>query len=240
MNKKTVAEARPASTVVLIRNGQTGLETLLLKRNKALLFAGGFWVFPGGAIDPQDLVTADNDLAIASRIAAAREAQEEAGIMPHTDSMVQLSHWTTPVAEPKRFSTWFYVASCPNDAEVSIDGSEIHDSQWININTAIARHEAGELGLYPPTYLTLCQLKGFNTAELALAAIVQAQTLNTLPVFGFVDDQVVVLFEGDAGFDSGDASVVGARHRSVLEGKFWRFLYENVDSQFPPLNQLQG
>ena len=32
---------RPASTVVLLRDGDSGLETLMLKRNKALIFAGG-------------------------------------------------------------------------------------------------------------------------------------------------------------------------------------------------------
>lgn len=47
-------EARPASTVVLLRDSPEGLETLLLRRNKALLFAGGYWVFPGGALEPQD------------------------------------------------------------------------------------------------------------------------------------------------------------------------------------------
>ena len=49
-----IPEARPASTVVLLRDSDSGLETLLLKRNKALLFAGGLWVFPGGALDPED------------------------------------------------------------------------------------------------------------------------------------------------------------------------------------------
>ena len=63
-------EARPASTVVLLRDTPTGLETLLLKRNKALLFAGGAWVFPGGALDAQDLAAARGDVHLAARIAA--------------------------------------------------------------------------------------------------------------------------------------------------------------------------
>ena len=67
---------RPASTVVLLRDGSNGLETLLLKRNKALMFAGGLWVFPGGAIDPEDIEAAGGEMVAASRIAAAREAAE--------------------------------------------------------------------------------------------------------------------------------------------------------------------
>ena len=34
-----VPKARPASTVVLLRDTDNGMETLMLKRNKALMFA---------------------------------------------------------------------------------------------------------------------------------------------------------------------------------------------------------
>ena len=73
---------RPASTVVLLRDGQEGLETLLLKRNKALAFAGGFWVFPGGSLDPEDMAAGEGNEEAAARFAAAREAMEECGQRP--------------------------------------------------------------------------------------------------------------------------------------------------------------
>ena len=140
-----IPDARPAATVVLLRDGDGGMETLLLKRNQALLFAGGFWVFPGGSIDPEDLEAAAGDQETASRIAAAREAEEEAGLSPRLDDMVLLSHWTTPVIEPKRFSTWIYAAPLQADTAVVIDGSEIHDAQWITVERAVEEHEAGRL-----------------------------------------------------------------------------------------------
>ena len=37
-----------AATVVLVRDTAQGLETLMLRRNAKLNFAGGNWVFPGG------------------------------------------------------------------------------------------------------------------------------------------------------------------------------------------------
>ena len=43
----------PAATVVLVRDGDTGLETLMLHKNSKLAF-GGMWVFPGGRIDVED------------------------------------------------------------------------------------------------------------------------------------------------------------------------------------------
>ena len=49
---------RLAATAVLLRNSNNGMETLLLRRNAKLAFAGGAWVFPGGAIDADELEAA--------------------------------------------------------------------------------------------------------------------------------------------------------------------------------------
>ena len=46
--------AMPAATVVLLRDTPDGVETLMLRRDTELAFAGGAWVFPGGRIDPED------------------------------------------------------------------------------------------------------------------------------------------------------------------------------------------
>ena len=90
-----IPDARPASTVVLLRDTHNGMETLMLKRNKALMFAGGLWVFPGGALEPTDIDEADGNMDTAARIAAAREAEEECGLRPDLTKMVHLSRWAT-------------------------------------------------------------------------------------------------------------------------------------------------
>ena len=66
-----------AATVILLREGDSGLETLMLKRNSKIAF-GGMWVFPGGRVDPEDWngVEEGDELA-ASRRAATRESVEE-------------------------------------------------------------------------------------------------------------------------------------------------------------------
>jgi len=235
-----IPEARPASTVVLLRNSANGLETLLLRRNKALQFAGGFWVFPGGALDPEDLAAAQGDVLAASRIAAAREAQEESGLLPHLDDMVLLSHWTTPVVEPKRFSTWIYAAPLAADDEVVIDGGEIHDSRWVNVCQAVAEHESGELGMLPPTYITLRCLARYNTVAEMVALERNSPAPDVFPVFGEDDGQVIVMFRGDAGYESADGSVAGSRHRAVFAGASWEYVYEGVPQAFPPLIQRDG
>lgn len=233
-----IAQAKPASTVVLLRDGPNGMETLLLKRNKALLFAGGFWVFPGGRLDPEDLAAAGGDEQEASRIAAAREAFEEARLRPQLDDMVQLSHWTTPEVESRRFSTWFYAAPVEADDEVVIDGGEIHDSRWITIQQALAEHEDGSLAILPPTYITLHRLAPYNK----VAEMVEAERLSpvpqVMPVLRKHEGQLTAMFRGDAGYENGNPGEPGARHRAVLQQKRWHYYYEGVSSEFPSLIPL--
>ncbi len=230
-----IPEARPASTVVLLRETRQGLETLLLKRNKALMFAGGFWVFPGGAVDPQDMDQADGDEQLGSRLAAAREAQEESGLQPRLEDMVLLSHWTTPVVEPRRFSTWVYAAPLLADHEVVIDGGEIHDSRWIPVAEAIALHEAGELAVLPPTYVTLRRVAAYDSLQQLIDMERESPAPEVMPVLADDDGQLVAMFRGDAGYASGDPGAAGPRHRTVLVDKRWQYLYEDVDPRYPAM-----
>jgi len=68
--------AFPAATLVLLRDGPDGLETLLLERHAESFFSGAL-VFPGGRVDAED----GDDEAAAFRIAAIRECWEEAHIL---------------------------------------------------------------------------------------------------------------------------------------------------------------
>lgn len=80
-----VQPAIPAATLVIFRDARTGAaELLMVERAKAMVFAAGALVFPGGRIDPGDHLLADriggdrDDTA--ARIAAIRETIEEAGL----------------------------------------------------------------------------------------------------------------------------------------------------------------
>lgn len=75
----------PAATVVILRDrpGEPP-ELLMLERARAMAFAGGALVFPGGRLDAADHALAALHAGeaddVASRIAAVRETLEEAGV----------------------------------------------------------------------------------------------------------------------------------------------------------------
>jgi 8-oxo-dGTP pyrophosphatase MutT (NUDIX family) len=80
-----VTDAIPAATLVLFRERDDGPpELLIVERGRALAFAGGALVFPGGRIDAEDealaLQLAPGDPIGAARVAALRELIEETGI----------------------------------------------------------------------------------------------------------------------------------------------------------------
>jgi 8-oxo-dGTP pyrophosphatase MutT (NUDIX family) len=80
-----------AATVILVRDGVEGAETLMLRRSSRLAFAGGMWVFPGGRVDDGDRDgLSDDDELGAARRAAVREAREEAGLDVRLDHLVNI------------------------------------------------------------------------------------------------------------------------------------------------------
>jgi 8-oxo-dGTP pyrophosphatase MutT (NUDIX family) len=102
-----VAPARDAATVALLRDAPGGVEVYLLRRVRAMSFAGGMHVFPGGAVDPADadaggwagpppadfaaVLGCDEPLARALVRAAVRETFEESGVLlagPSPDSVL--------------------------------------------------------------------------------------------------------------------------------------------------------
>lgn len=212
----------PAATVILLNDGAEGLETLLLRRDARGAF-GGMWVFPGGRVDPGD---ADDDQPddelVTARRAAAREANEEAGLDLEAAFLVPFSHWTPPAIAPRRFATWFFVAPTP-DGDVVVDGTEVHDHTWIAPAAALRRHAGGDLQLAPPTWVTLSQLQAFErTSEvLAAAAARSPEHFVTRPLE--VDGVAVLTWHGDAAYEGGDSDAPGPRHRLWMAEAGWRY-----------------
>ncbi len=109
-------EARPAATVMLLRDTPNGPEVYVLRRQATMDFASGQYVFPGGSVDARDetigvewvgpgpefwakVFRASEPLAIALVCAAIRETFEESGVLlagPDAETVVADTsgpHW---------------------------------------------------------------------------------------------------------------------------------------------------
>jgi 8-oxo-dGTP pyrophosphatase MutT (NUDIX family) len=213
----------PAATVVLVRDADEGLETLMLRRNSKIAF-GGMWVFPGGRVDDadRDPGAPDDELAAACR-AAIREAQEEASVVLAPDALAPFSHWTPPPITPRRFLTWFFLAMAPTH-EVSVDGGEIHEHAWMSPEAALAKRDAGEIELAPPTWVTLHELAAFTTVDAALRAVRSREPERFETRICVEEAGPTALWHGDAGWTTGDAAAPGPRHRLCMHRGQWRYL----------------
>ena len=214
------AQAIPAATVIVLRDGPGGVESLMLRKNSRIAF-GGMWVFPGGRIDDADH-DGTGDLIAAARNAAAREAQEEAAIVLAPDNLVHFSYWIPPPIAPKRFATWFFAAEAP-DTEVSIDDGEITHHEWMTVADAIVRRDAGEIELIAPTWVSLHTIGRFVTVAEALEGLGQRRPRRYETRLGRGEHGPVSLWRGDAGYEAGDPSVPGPRHRLEITPNGYQF-----------------
>ena len=77
------APARPASTLVVVRDGSGGIEVLLLRRAERGDHASGAWVFPGGVLDARDRDCHSHCDGLDDRAASAQLGMPEGGLDYH-------------------------------------------------------------------------------------------------------------------------------------------------------------
>lgn len=223
-NKEDYPPAVPAATVLLLRDGDEELQVLMLHKTSKIAF-GGMWVFPGGKIDDEDYADPDNH-DDAARRAAVRETIEEAGITIPKEDFSWFSHWTPPPSTARRYATWFFVTSTSEDHEVSVDGGEIQDHQWINPTKALEQHTAGEIDLAPPTWVSLYQLTKFSSASEAHHHLATLEPRFYQTRLG--KDEAgnrIAMWSGDAGYDSWDANRDGQTHRLIMKQGGFEFAH---------------
>jgi 8-oxo-dGTP pyrophosphatase MutT (NUDIX family) len=185
---------RPAASIVLLRRGgkhsDRALEVLLLKRAESAKFMPNVWVFPGGAVDPED-----GESEAGYRACAVRELREEAGIeLAEVEELVLFSRWITPEVISRRFDAWFFLALAPAHSPPRPDGVETTEAGWFEPHAALDAHAGGELALAFPTVKQLESLLPHRTAEEAIAAHRGREVEPILPkVIGTPEEHRVVL-----------------------------------------------
>lgn len=161
LNDGAPTTPRLAASLILLRDARPGLQLLMVRRNPEQRFMGGYWVFPGGAVDAHD-----GDGEAGRRAAAVRELCEEAAIAGvDSAELVGYSRWITPERLAIRFDTHFFLARAPASADGRCDGSECVDLRWDEPRTVLGAHARGERALALPTRRQLEQLSAFATVD---------------------------------------------------------------------------
>lgn len=187
---------RAAATVILLRDGPTGLETFLMRRATTMAFAPRMHVFPGGRVDASDhdvrvhFSSGDAD-ALAERgstdrvgiralySCAVRETLEETGIAiatPDADGRLVIDpadvpiidHWVTPETESHRYDVRFFAAAV-RDGGGHLMTTEADRASWIAPALALEEFAAGRMAMLPPTESVLRRLAPFTLAAQVLA-----------------------------------------------------------------------
>jgi 8-oxo-dGTP pyrophosphatase MutT (NUDIX family) len=131
--------------------------------------------------DGSELVRFDTDVALQDRFNVARHAIHDGtmslvelctteNLRLVTDNIHYVSHWITPLGEPRRFDTRFFIARAPEAQEPLHDDNETIASLWVSPIEALERHARGDLAMIPPTTSNLQFLAPHGTTTDALNA----------------------------------------------------------------------
>lgn len=224
---------RLAATVVVLRPREAGgaPEILMVRRSRGASFMADAFVFPGGRLDDADHVGAEGELG-PFRAAAARELYEEATVRVDAASLRPFARWITPSIEPKRFDTYFFVASVPAGANAVVDATEVTEHVWATASALLGKHDAGEIKLPPPTLRTLSDLAGHASID---AIFSWARSLPLVPIqpklIGSAAGELAIVLPWDPRYaeEPGEGIAIAASHplahgagRYVLrDGRFW-------------------
>src|SRR4051794_30022819 len=121
-------------------------------------------VLLAGPVDEPDRTVGDvsgDDWEAERRAVAARELTmaellARRGLRLRDDLLLPWSRWITPVFEPKRFDTWFFVALLPQAQAARDVSGEADATTWISPAAADG------LAMLPPTRVTLDQLSPYR------------------------------------------------------------------------------
>ena len=128
-----------------------------------------------------ELVRFDTDSVLQNRFSVARHAIHDSNmslvelcatenLRLVTNNIHYVRHWITPLGEPRRFDTRFFIARAPEAQEPLHDDNETIASLWVSPIEALERHARGDLAMISPTTSNLQFLAPHGTTTDALNA----------------------------------------------------------------------
>jgi 8-oxo-dGTP pyrophosphatase MutT (NUDIX family) len=108
--------------------------------------------------------------ALEARELAFTEFLDRRGLVLRTDLLGVWAGWLTPVFEPRRYRTWFFVADLPEGQRTRDVSSESDHVTWLPAMSAVEQVEREEIFMLPPTYLTCLEVGQYADPDAVLDA----------------------------------------------------------------------
>lgn len=86
-------------------------------------------------------------------------------LSPAVDNFFYINRWITPAIFPIRYDARFFTAIAPENQEISHDGDELVDFEWITPNDALLKYRENKIKMVMPTIKTLEFLKEFKKVD---------------------------------------------------------------------------
>ncbi len=106
--------------------------------------------------------------ALEARELSLTDFLDRRGLVLRSDLLGAWAGWLTPVFEPRRYRTWFFVAALPEGQRTRDVSSESTSVQWLPAMEAVTGVEAEEIFMMPPTYLTCLDVGQFASPAAVL------------------------------------------------------------------------
>lgn len=117
------------------------------------------------------------------------------------DLLVPFAHWITPVQEPKRFDTHFFMAAAPSGQVGHHDGHELVNSLWLSPRAAIEADKAGRFKVVFPTMRNLIKLGRYADVAAALQDARTTPVVTVLPEMTIGEETYRLRIPPEAGYD---------------------------------------
>jgi len=131
-------------------------------------------------------------VALESRTLALSDLLERRGLVLRTDLLAALGGWLTPVFEPRRYRTWFFVAALPEGQRTRDVSTESDRVAWLPLRDAIRAVDGGDMLMLPPTYATCCELYDARSPAEALETAAAVPWAMVEPTVDPASDQLVI------------------------------------------------
>ena len=106
---------------------------------------------------------------------------DQRGLELRTDLLELWGSWVTPVFEPRRYDTRFFVAALPHGQATRDVSTESDHVLWMKVRDVIDAVDDGRLAMLPPTYATCLELYEHTSAAAALSSAAGRDRTPILP-----------------------------------------------------------